>query len=173
MASRYLSVMPRILRYALIALALAGSAFLAAGAGAQTCETVRVSRLLPMTPLDILTSAARHDFQVEVAASAPERSRGLMCRLGLPAMTGMLFDFGAERAVAMWMKNTPIPLDMLFIRADGTVRHIARNARPFSLVPIPSTGPVRFVLELAGGTATRLGMAPGDVVSHALIGTAE
>lgn len=165
--------MLRLVKYALVALALGWVVHPAAGARAQTCESIRVTRLLPTTPLDIVTAAARHAFAVEVAASSAERSRGLMCRLGLPPTTGMLFDFGDERAVAMWMKNTLIPLDMLFIQADGTVRHIARNARPYSLEPIPSTGPVRFVLELAGGTATRLGMAPGDVVSHAIIGATE
>lgn len=158
---------------AALALALGLAALPAAGARAQTCESIAVERLLPTTPLTIVTAVARYAFAVEVAAGAAQRSRGLMCRFGLPPMTGMLFDFGEERAVAMWMKNTLIPLDMLFIRADGTVRHIARNARPYSLTPIPSTGPVRFVLELAGGTATRLGFAPGDVVSHTLIGAAE
>jgi uncharacterized membrane protein (UPF0127 family) len=169
--------MPQLARYASLAfafaLALGWSVLPTAVTHAQTCESMEVRRLLPTTPLDILTATTRHAFAVEVAETGAERSRGLMCRLGLPPMAGMLFDFGEERAVTMWMKNTLIPLDMLFIRADGTVRHIARNARPYSLTAIPSTGPVRFVLELARGTATRLGMAPGDVASHALIGVAE
>jgi hypothetical protein len=164
--------MPRYTSVA-FSFALGLAALMAAGARAQTCESIAVERLLPTTPLTIVTAAAQHAFAVEVAASVAQRSRGLMCRPGLPPLAGMLFDFGEERTVAMWMKNTLIPLDMLFIRVDGTVRHIARNARPNSLTPIPSKGPVRFVLELAGGTATRLGFAPGDVASHALIGAAE
>jgi hypothetical protein len=78
----------------------------------------------------------------------------------------MLFDFKTDRPVAMWMRNTRIPLDMLFIARDGRVANIAERAVPFSEQTIPSAGPVRAVLELAGGTASRLGIKPGDRVVH-------
>jgi uncharacterized membrane protein (UPF0127 family) len=84
----------------------------------------------------------------------------------------MLFDFGHSESVAMWMKNTLIPLDMLFIASDGSVINIAQRTVPESLTPIPSAQPVRYVLELAGGTASRLGIKPGDRVLYAAIGTA-
>jgi uncharacterized protein len=86
----------------------------------------------------------------------------------LPQMRGMLFDFGETRPVQMWMKDTPIPLDMIFIRADGTIARVAENAEPFSERVIPSGGPIRAVLEINGGLAAKFGIAPGERVNHAL-----
>lgn len=89
-----------------------------------------------------------------------------MFRRGMPADHGMLFDFATEQPVAFWMKNTPLPLDMIFIDAQGTVAGIAADTVPFSEAPIPSPVPVRAVLEVNAGTAARLGIAVGDRVRH-------
>jgi uncharacterized protein len=93
-----------------------------------------------------------------------ERERGLMFRKQLPEGQGMLFDFKQEQEVSMWMENTYIPLDMIFIRRDGRIWRIAENAEPLSRTIISSDGPVLAVLEVIGGTAKKLGIAPGDRV---------
>ena len=103
-------------------------------------------------------------FTVELAANDAERERGLMFRKELPEGRGMLFDFKEERPVSFWMHNTYIPLDMIFIRGDGRILSIAENTKPLSDALIPSGGPVRAVLEVIGGTARKLGIAPGDRV---------
>jgi hypothetical protein len=113
-----------------------------------------------------------HRFRVELARTPDERSRGLMFRRQMDADAGMLFDFGRTGRQAMWMKNTYIPLDMLFIRADGTIHRIAERTVPHSETVIPSGGRVRAVLELNGGTSERLGIRPGDVVEHEMFGNA-
>ena len=105
-------------------------------------------------------------FSVELAVTDNDRARGLMFRKELPEGTGMLFDFGSDQEVAMWMKNTLIPLDMMFIEADGRIRRIAENTEPMSERIIPSGGPVRAVLEVIGGTARKYGIAAGDRVAH-------
>lgn len=118
--------------------------------------------------LAVLGRTGRHVFTVEVAATPSQRARGLMWRQSLAADAGMLFDFETPQPVTMWMKNTFIPLDMLFIAADGRIVNIARNTTPRSLAMISSLGPVRAVLELAAGAAERLGLRAGDRVEHAL-----
>ncbi len=138
----------------------AGGALLAApslGAGA---------RRRPLEPLSILTQKGVEQFEVEVVREPEELSRGLMFRRELPERQGMLFDFGFEQPVYFWMRNTFIPLDMLFIGADGTIRHLHENAVPLSEEPIPSRYPVRAVLEINGGLSRRLGIRPGDRVRH-------
>lgn len=110
----------------------------------------------------------RHVFRVEVMRDDAARQRGLMFRQHLPADRGMLFDFERTAPIAMWMKNTLIPLDMLFIRADGSVARIEERTEPLSERTIPSGEPVRAVLELDGGTAARLGLRAGDRVDHPL-----
>ncbi len=123
--------------------------------------------------LSIRTAAGKtHSFKVELATTPAERAQGLMFRRSLAPDAGMLFDFGRTEPVAMWMENTLIPLDMLFIAADGRVVNIAQRAVPMDRTPIPSKGPVKGVLELAGGTASRLGLKPGDVVQHAIFAPA-
>lgn len=107
-------------------------------------------------------------FSVEIAQTPEELTRGLMNRASLPADAGMLFNFAVDRQVAMWMKNTLIPLDMVFIQADGTITGIAERTVPMSLEIIPSPGPVRAVLELNGGTADRLRFKTGDRVNYSL-----
>jgi uncharacterized membrane protein (UPF0127 family) len=106
-------------------------------------------------------------FSVEVAVTPQERAVGLMHRRELSADNGMIFDFGAEQDVLMWMRNTYLPLDMLFIDAGGTIRHIARRTTPLSERTISSQVPVRYVLEINGGLADKLKIAVGDTVSGA------
>lgn len=119
-----------------------------------------------LEPLAILTSRGPVSFQVEVAADDAARARGLMYRKSLAPDRGMLFDFHTPRPVSFWMRNTYIPLDMIFIRADGRILSIARNTTPLSEEGVPSGGPVRAVLELIGGRAAEIGALPGDRVRH-------
>jgi uncharacterized membrane protein (UPF0127 family) len=107
-----------------------------------------------------------HVFAVELAVNDEQRARGLMYRRELPEGRGMLFDFMREQEISMWMQNTYIPLDMIFIRGDGRILRIAENTEPLSTRVISSGGPARAVLEVIGGTAKKLGIAPGDRVGH-------
>lgn len=118
--------------------------------------------------LVIETASGEHAFDVELADTDAKRQRGLMFREELAADTGMLFDFAPPRRVSMWMRNTPLPLDMLFIAADGRIAHIAANTVPYSEAIITSPMPVAAVFEVNAGTAARLGIAVGDVVRHPL-----
>ncbi len=118
-------------------------------------------------PLEIVTKAGVQVFSVEEAKTDEERERGLMFRTSLPEGQGMIFDFSPEQNVSMWMKNTLIPLDMIFIRADGRILRIAENTKIQSEDIIPSGGPVRAVVEVIAGTAKKYGIAPGDRVSYA------
>jgi uncharacterized membrane protein (UPF0127 family) len=120
-------------------------------------------------PLVIATAGGARTFSVELAKSRREQDRGLMYRRSLPAKQGMLFDFGSVQPVSMWMKNTYVPLDMLFIGTDGRIRRIAANTRPLSTSLIPGGDGVRYVLEVRAGTARKLGIAVGDKVSHPAI----
>lgn len=119
-----------------------------------------------LEPLQIVTPKGRTTFMVEIADDDQERAQGLMYRKSLAPDRGMLFDFKTERSVSFWMRNTYIPLDMIFIRADGRIRSIARNTTPMSDQGVPSGGPVRAVLEIPGGRAAQLGVLPGDRVVH-------
>lgn len=107
-------------------------------------------------------------FDVEMAVDNASRAKGLMFRTELGANQGMLFDFGKEDFRAFWMKNTLIPLDMIFIKADGTISTIAENTIPYSESPVPSSEPVQAVLEIKGGEAREKGLEPGEKV-HAKI----
>ncbi|MDS7597282.1 DUF192 domain-containing protein [Agrobacterium tumefaciens] len=115
-------------------------------------------------------SGKTHQFVVELALNDAQRAQGLMFRKTMPLENGMLFDFGEERNVTMWMKNTLIPLDMLFIGRDGRVTHIHENAVPHSESVISSRGAIKYVLELNGGTAQRYGIKTGDIVRSTRIG---
>ncbi len=108
----------------------------------------------------------RQTFRVEVARNDADRAQGLMFRRSMPADQGMLFDFGRVEPVSMWMQNTYLSLDMLFIRPDGTIARIAANTEPLSTRTIPSGESVLAVLELNAGTAARLGIKAGDRVEH-------
>ncbi len=119
-----------------------------------------------LEPVTIVTASGETAFTAEIADSELTRQRGLMFRHDLPEDRAMLFDFGQARQVGMWMKNTYIPLDMVFIRADGTVAVVAENTVPHSLRVIGVEEPVLAVLEVAAGTAKRIGLKPGDRVRH-------
>ena len=125
----------------------------------------------PVRPADLQTVEIAskngvHAFSVEIAENDADRAKGLMYRKELPEGKGMLFDFKRDQEVSFWMQNTYIPLDMLFIRGDGTILRIAENTEPLSTKLVPSGGAVRAVLEVIGGTARKFGIAPGDRVAH-------
>ncbi len=142
-------------------LVLAGAALIS-GCASQASSQSRVQ----FEALEIVTAKQRYRFKVEFADDDAERAQGLMNRRSLAADKGMLFDFRTERPVSFWMKNTLIPLDMIFIRADGTIRSIAHETAPLDETPVPSGGPVRAVLEIGGGQARKLGVLPGDRIVH-------
>lgn len=150
-------------RQAVFALAFGASL---AFAGLAFCAEAGIGALEPLT---IETGAGAHAIEVEIADSAEERRVGLMHRAELAPDRGMLFDFGLVREVSMWMKNTLIPLDMFFADSSGRIVTIAEMTTPLSEKHIPSGQPVRYVLEMAGGSARRLGIAPGDRLRHRLI----
>lgn len=117
-------------------------------------------------PLEVETAAGVRDFTVEVATTSEEQATGLMYRREMAADAGMLFVYPAGSRVTMWMKNTLIPLDMVFISPAGRVTHVVERTVPMSNELIGSNGPVRAVLELNAGTASRLGIKVGDQVRH-------
>ncbi|GEC16243.1 DUF192 domain-containing protein [Nitrobacter winogradskyi] len=121
-----------------------------------------------LQPLEIATKTGVKIFSVEMAATPEEKATGLMHRKHLPDGQGMLFDFSPAQQVSMWMKNTYISLDMIFIGSNGRIVRIAENTEPLSTRIISSRGPAKGVLEVIGGTAKKYGIAPGDRVSHPL-----
>jgi uncharacterized protein len=140
-----------------------------AAARAQTGPQPR----LPEEPLVIVTrDGQRHAFRVEMAIRPEHQTIGLMFRERVGPEEGMLFDWGAPRESSMWMRNTIIPLDMIFIATDGRIHRIAERTVPWSLAPVDSRGPVRATLELAAGTAERLGLRVGDRVQQRIFGNA-
>ena len=118
-----------------------------------------------LVQVTIKTSTAVRKFRVEVARTADEQARGLMFRESLPEDGGMIFPMSPPRFASFWMKNTVIPLDMIFIRSDGTIARIAAETVPYSLAPVDSGEQVAAVLELAGGKAAALGISEDDVVT--------
>ncbi len=122
-------------------------------------------------PLEIVTKNGVQVFSVEIATTDEEKQTGLMYRKELADGKGMLFDFNPEQEVSMWMKNTYVSLDMIFIRADGRILRIAENTEPLSTKIISSKGPARAVLEVVAGTAQKYGIRPGDRVGHPLFGS--
>ena len=149
-----------MLRNAVLAtlLAFAGLALPAAASG--------------LTQLTIESIQGKQPFMVEVATTPEQMAVGLMFRADMPADEGMLFIYPSEQQVSFWMKNTLIPLDMLFISADGHIRHIAQRTIPLDETPIPSIEEVKAVLEVNGGTVERLGIKTGDVVRSPALGNA-
>ena len=138
--------------------------FIAAGASSQTAQTQQ-DIVFPRSELSIRTAGGKtYPFTIELALNDAQREHGLMFRKQLDTNHGMLFDFGAERQVSMWMENTVLALDMVFIRTDGSISHIRENAVPFSRDIIDSRGPVKYVLELNAGRTRALGIKVGDKV---------
>lgn len=121
---------------------------------------------LEKQPLSFVTAKGTHDITVEVADSEEERSTGLMFRRSIGPQEGMLFIYDREQDISMWMKNTYIPLDMIFVKRDGSIARIEANTEPFSENVILSQAPVLAVVEMAAGSAKRLGLKAGDRVRH-------
>jgi uncharacterized membrane protein (UPF0127 family) len=126
------------------------------------------ARAASVQPLEIATKSGVQVFSVEMATTEEEKTTGLMYRKELPDGKGMLFDFSPEQQISMWMKNTYISLDMIFIRADGRILRIAENTEPLSTKIISSGGLAKGVLEVIAGTAQKYGIQPGDRVAHPL-----
>ncbi|WP_066687136.1 DUF192 domain-containing protein [Caulobacter sp. CCH9-E1] len=140
-------------------LALAGGAWALGFGGARAAQA-------KLETVEVVTSRGRARFQVEIAATQAEQARGLMFRKSLAPDRGMLFTYKRPQPAAYWMKNTLIPLDIIYIQPDGRILSIVRNARPYDETPLPSGGLVLGVLEIAGGRAAQLGILPGDRVLH-------
>lgn len=119
---------------------------------------------LEVVPLTVHSARGVHAFRVEVARSPAEQSRGLMFRSAMGADEGMIFPMDPPRMAAFWMKNTVIPLDIIFVGPDGRISNIAANTVPYSLESVASEGTAKAVLELNGGRAAQLGIAAGDRV---------
>jgi len=116
--------------------------------------------------LTLVTSSGEYKFNVEVAATRDQQARGLMFRRSMGAREGMLFIYDEKQYVSMWMRNTYISLDMIFIRADGKVHRVEALTEPLSERIIESGDKISGVLEVVGGTAAKLNLKPGDVVRH-------
>jgi uncharacterized membrane protein (UPF0127 family) len=125
-----------------------------------------------LDPLTVVTARGPVNFHVEVARTSAEQERGLMFRDSVALDRGMIFPFDPPQAMSFWMKNTKVPLDILFIRADGTIARIAAMATPYSLDQIPAGEPVAATLEIAGGRAAALGIVAGDHVRWRSLGSA-
>jgi uncharacterized protein len=134
------------------------------------CSPGQQNSGLPVTHIVIDTRNGPAAFDVEVAADDASREHGLMYRTKLAPNAGMLFDFKKEGYRTFWMKNTPLPLDMIFIKADGTISTISEDTIPYSEDSVPSSEPVRAVLEINGGRSRALGIEPGDKVHAANFG---
>ena len=140
-----------------------------AGAGASSppaaASTAHPVSGLPVIPLTVTTAGKAHRFQVEIARSADEQAKGLMFRTAMGAGEGMIFPMNPPRSAAFWMRNTVIPLDIIFIGTDRRILNIAANTVPYSEASLASSGAVSAVLELNGGRAAQLGIGPGDRVA--------
>lgn len=158
--------MIRVIALALAALTLACSPRSAAepAAAAQARAQVHPESGLEVVPLVVVSGAQRHAFRVEVAASPQDQARGLMFRTRLGPDEGMIFPTRTPQMRGFWMKNTPLPLDIIFIGEDRRIMNIAAQTTPYSLESVYSAAPAIAVLEIAGGRAAELGIEPGDRV---------
>jgi uncharacterized membrane protein (UPF0127 family) len=123
--------------------------------------------------LTLVTATGEHPIKIEVARTTEQKALGLMFRKSVPQGTGMLFPYDTPQEITMWMRNTYVPLDMVFIRRDGTVHRVEERTEPLSERVISSGGPVTAVLELAAGEAQRFQIKPGDRIVHAQFGNAK
>jgi uncharacterized membrane protein (UPF0127 family) len=161
------SILSSSFRAISLALALSGAS-VAVGGTALAQDGKAMMLPVDAAPLVAATSSGKQQFYIEIADDNSERERGLMFRRDMPDNRGMLFVFEASRPVGFWMKNTPMPLDMVFIRADGTIASI-QQAEPFSEAVVSTPAPIRFVLELKAGTAAKRGLKEGDKLEHPVI----
>jgi len=152
----------------LAVVALGAAAVLSAGQKAVPEATAPAAQ---EERLELITASGVHALDVEIAATPEKQALGLMYRTSLADTKGMLFPHEEPTELSMWMRNTYIPLDMVFIRPDGTIHRIEARTEPFSERIIASEGPVSAVLEIAGGAAERMGLKPGDKVRHPLFAT--
>jgi uncharacterized membrane protein (UPF0127 family) len=150
------------------ALALGAGLALALAPSRAMAQAAPAAGETALESLNIVTASGAHKFSVEVMRDDNQRARGLMYRRSMPGDRGMLFDFKREEPVSMWMKNTYLPLDMVFIDRTGRVVNVAENTEPLSERIIPSGAPVLAVLELNAGTARRIGLKVGDRLQHPL-----
>ena len=165
---------PRTSTHPLLALAMAATVLAAAcspqsadstGSAGSTAPATHPKSGLRVIPLTVTHAGKAHVFRVELAASAQEQGKGLMFRTEMGADEGMIFPMDPPRDAAFWMKNTVMPLDIIFIGTDGRISNIAANTVPYSEEAVPSVGQVKGVLELVGGRAAALDIAPGDMVT--------
>jgi uncharacterized protein len=156
-------MIPRRALFPLVVPLVAGPSWFSLGAELQQ---------FPPSELTIVSSTGRHKFKVDVAETQAQMTQGLMFRRTLAPDAGMLFDYKQPIMATMWMRNTLIPLDMLFVDGRGRIVNIHQRAVPQSLDVIAAAAPVRAVIELNGGTAARLGIEPGDQVIHPIFGNA-
>ena len=161
----------RVLQYR-IAVILVAFLSLSAMGKAEEVENDASSRIA-IESLSVTTKDGTHDFTVEVVQEKEDVMRGLMHREHLDQDAGMLFDFKRVRDISFWMKNTLIPLDIIFIKADGTIANIAENTTPLSEETIPAAAPILGVLEINGGLSAKLGIKAGDRVLHRIFGNAD
>ena len=150
-----------------LAVALAACSPNSGEAGAQSTQSaaaVHPVSGLPVVPLRIVHAGKTHTFRVELARTAEEQAKGLMFRTAMGPDEGMIFPMAPPRGASFWMRNTVIPLDLIFVGPDGKILNIAANAIPYDETPLVSAGPVKAVLELNGGRAKELGIAAGDRV---------
>lgn len=158
-------MMPHRLLLAALAVALCGCTAQPAESSPKSVAARKSPAGLALVPLEIRSGNRSHRFTVELAATPSQQERGLMFRERVGPGEGMIFPFSPPRPAGFWMKNTMVPLDLLFIRANGTIARIAVNTEPYSLDPILSGEPVASVLELAGGRTVELGIKENDVVT--------
>jgi uncharacterized protein len=136
----------------------------AAPQSTQASAAVHPVSGLPVVPLRIVHAGKTHTFRVELARTSEEQAKGLMFRAQMAPDEGMIFPFDPPRGASFWMRNTVIPLDLIFVGPDGKILNIAANAIPYDETPLYSAGPAKAVLELNGGRAKELGLAAGDRV---------
>ena len=157
--------MHRILLLTAAAAALIGCSAETQSAGAPPVAARTSPAGLDLIPLEIRSGSRTHRFTVEVARTSEEQAQGLMNRKALAPDAGMLFPFSPARPASFWMKNTLIPLDMIFVRSDGSIARIAANTVPLSLAGVGVEEPVAAVLEIPGGRSAQLGIREGDRVT--------
>ncbi len=166
----------RTARHLVAVIGLAFATLLSDGAATAAAGNAAATVQMPATrspeALVVVTPEGRSTLHVEIVDDAAGRQKGLMGRTELAPDTGMLFDYRKPTQVTMWMKDTPLSLDMIFIADDGRVVRVAQHTTPFAETLIPSFVEVRAVLEVAAGTAQRLGIAPGARIEHPIFGTA-